>query len=279
MSALDVLFISPEQFRGSPQVGTPRRMTWAELADFLSAPSIGDAKDIAGGYSPARYRDDARRKANLIAIGVLVVDVDGNGDVDRIADAVSRYDAIVQETFSSTNDDPRCRLLLRLAEPVGAQVYEDAHAIVRARLRALGAVTDDGAKDASRLSYCPVRRADAGYRFRLVSGRPLDAARVIAAQPPKPPPPPPRMVAAAHADAYRRGALQRAAQAVASASPGARHDALNREAYALARLDLTEHEIADALVPAFVAAAGEGRRWEAKRTVRDAVNARKQGAA
>lgn len=278
MTPLDMLFVSPEQFRCKPQVGTPRVLSWGELADFLGEASVGDAKDIAGGYSPARYEANIRRKPNLLSIGVLVVDVDGNGDVDRIADVVRRYDAIVHETFSSTNDDPRCRVLLRLVEPVNAHLYEETHAIVRARLRAHDAITDDGAKDASRLSYCPVRRPGAGYRFRLLEGRALDASRVVAAQPPKPPPPPPRVVAAQHADAYKRAALTRASQAIASASEGARHETLNREAYALARLDLTEHEIADALVPSFVAAAGEARRWEAKRTIRDAVQARKGAA-
>ncbi len=275
---LDVLFVSPMQFRCKPQVGTAALLTWTELGELLSRPSIAEAKDSAGGFSPARYRDDIRRKADLVWIGVLVIDVDGNGDVDRIADAVKAYDAIVLETFSSTNDDPRSRLLLRLAEPVDAATYEELHAIVRAHLKTIDAVTDDGAKDASRLSYMPVRRPGAGYRFRINHGRALDAERVIAAQPPKPQPKPATVVAPEHRDAYVRGALVRASQAVAAASNGARHETLNREAFALARLDLSEDEIAGALVPAFVAAAGEARRWEARRTIRDAVKARKGAA-
>ena len=275
---MDLLFISAEQFHRKPQIGTPERMTWAELADYLSMPSIGDGKGDAGGYSPALYRDNIRRKANLVHIWALIVDIDGNGDVDRIADELAAYDAITHETFSSTNDDPRCRLLLRLAEPIDWQTYERAHGIVRARLRReAGAITDDGAKDASRLSYAPVRRAEAGYRFRLTKGRPLDAKRVVAAQPP--PPPRPRVeVQPQHADAYRRGAMRRAAEAVASASNGARHETLNREAYALARLDLSIDAIRDALLPTAVAAMGEGRRREAERTIADAVRARKGAA-
>jgi hypothetical protein len=62
---------------------------------------------------------------------------------------------------------------------------------------------------------------------------------------------------------------------VAAAPAGARHAALNREAHALARLDLAEHEIAGALLPAFVESAGEGRRREGERTIRDAVRARR----
>jgi hypothetical protein len=275
---MDLLFISAEQFHRKPQVGTPVQMSWADLADYLSRPSIGDRKGDAGGYSPALYRENIRRKANLVHIWALIVDIDGNGDVDRIADELAAYDAITHETFSSTNDDPRCRLVLRLARPIDWSTYERAHGVVRAILRRdAGAITDDGAKDASRLSYAPVRRAEAGYRFRLTSGRPLDAQRLVDAIPP--PPPRPRIdVKPEHADAYRRGAMRRAAEAVASASDGARHETLNREAYALARLDLSIDAIRDALLPGAVAAMGESRRREAERTIADAVHARKGGA-
>lgn len=273
--SIDLLFISAEQFLRKPQTGSPVTMTWPELADYLSRPSIGDAKGDAGGYSPALYRENIRRKANLVHIWALIVDIDGNGDVDRIADELARYDAITHETFSSTNDDPRCRLLIRLAEPIDWETYERAHGIVRAILkREASAITDDGAKDASRLSYAPVRREGSGYRFRLTSGKPLDARRLIAAQPP-PPPRPTVVVQPQHADAYRRGAMRRAAQAISSAAEGARHETLNREAYALARLGLSVDEIRGALLPSAVAAMGDARRGEAERTIADAVHARK----
>ena len=40
---LDVLYVSPERFRASPQVGVGCRMSWTELAGYLSRPSIGEA--------------------------------------------------------------------------------------------------------------------------------------------------------------------------------------------------------------------------------------------
>jgi hypothetical protein len=277
---LDVLFVSPAQFARSPQKGTPTRMTWSAFADYLSRPSVGDAKGIAGGFSPALYLDEVRRKENLVRIQVLVIDIDGNGDVDRVADEVAQYDAICLETFSSTNDDPRCRLLLRLAEPVDARTYELAHALVRSKLRnELEVHPDDGAKDASRLSYAPVRRPGAQYRFRVTRGRPVSAVQLVASIPPAPPRPPPIVVRPEHRDAYRQGALRSAVDAVASASAGARHETLNREVWSLARLGLTEDEIRAALLPTAVAVMGDGRRSEAERTIRDAYRARKGAAA
>jgi hypothetical protein len=275
---LDVLFVSPERFRLSPQVGVPRVPTWAELGEYLSRPSIGETKDEAGAWTPALYRDNVRRKANLVSVGALVIDVDENGDVDAVADVVGRYDAIVHETFSSTNDAPRCRAILRFAEPIDALTYEALHKVVRRHLASAGIVADEGAKDASRLSYSPVRRPDAGYRFRRVDGDLLDAKRVLAAQPVPNPRPVASPIAPEHHDAYVQAALRRAADAVSSASNGMRHYMLCREAFTLARFGLSESEIRSALLPAFIAAAGEQRESEGLRTIRDAVRAR-QGAA
>ena len=53
-------------------------------------------------------------------------------------------------------------------------------------------------------------------------------------------------------------------------------DTLSREAFTLARLDLSEEQITAALLPAFVGAAGERREYEGRRTIRDAVHARGQ---
>ena len=277
---LDVLFVSPERFRCSPQIGVRIGMSWTELAHWLRAPTVGAAKDEAGAWSPALYQGNVRRKSELVHACALVVDVDQAGDVDLVAEALAGYRAIVHETFSSTADAPRCRLVLDLTEAIDAPTYEGAHAIVRAHLLEVGIVGDEGAKDASRVSYSPVRRAGCGYRFRQLEGRPFDARACLAAQPPPPPRAAPRMPAPEHRDGYVRAALRHAAEAVSSASEGGRHVALSREAYKLARLELglDERQIVGALLPAFVAAAGERREWEGRRTIRDAVWARQRAA-
>jgi hypothetical protein len=276
--SLDVLYVSPERFRERPQVGTPRTMTWLELALYLSRPSVGEEKEAAGAWSPALYEGNIRRKSNLVRVGALVIDVDEAGDVDNIADVVGRHEALVHETFNSTNDAPRCRVVIRLAEPVDAEMYEGTHAAVRRALASAGVATDLGAKDASRLSYVPVRRPGAGYRFRQVHGLLLDAKRVLAAQPAPKPRAPVHPVAPEHRDAYVRGAMRRAAENVSGASEGLRHFTLCREAFSLARLGLSEPEIEAALLAAFLAAAGEHREAEGRRAIRDAIRARQRTA-
>lgn len=276
--ALDVLFVPWWAFRRTPQMGIAVRFTWGELARWLATPTIGRVKDHAGAWSPALYRDNVRRKTALVHACALVVDVDEGGEVDRVAGVLSRYRAIVHSTFSSTADAPRCRIVLPLAEPIDVATYEASHAIVRAHLRTASIEADEGAKDASRVSYAPVVRAAKEYRFRDLHGAPLDARAMLAAQPPPPPRSVPRLPAPEHADAYARAALRRGADAVAGSSPGTRHYALSREAFTLARLDVRDDEIARALLPAFVASAGEARTDEGERTIRDAVRARRGAA-
>jgi hypothetical protein len=207
----------------------------------------------------------------------LVVDVDDGGDVDVAADTVAKYAAVVHETFSSTADKPRCRIVLLLSEPIDAPTYEATHKVVRAHLAAAGLVADEAAKDASRLSYSPVRRPGGGYRIRLVRGAPLHAAAVLSAQPPPSPRPVARPDEPDHRDAYIRAALRRAADAVASSPEGARNSTLNRETHSLARLDGLDDGIIEMTMNDAAKAAGLSS-WEAQKTISSAIKARRGAA-
>ncbi|HSY24332.1 MAG TPA: hypothetical protein VK841_19525 [Polyangiaceae bacterium] len=275
-SEIDVLYISPERFRASPQVGVPCRMPWGSLGAYLSRPSIGDSKDEAGAWSPALYRDNIRRKANLLSIGALVLDFDENGDVDLVADALSLHEAIIHETFSSTNDAPRCRGVLLLAESIDAATYETAHAIVRMRLAQVRIVADDGAKDASRVSYSPVRRAGAGYRVRVTHGEPFDAYKVIETNRPKAVAGniQERLPVTPTGDRYIDAAISGECDTVASAPEGSRNDTLNKAAYSLARLHISDGRIFDALSDA-AKRAGLSQH-EAEKTISSALRARRR---
>jgi hypothetical protein len=271
---VDLLYIPPERFRAAPQVGIPCRMPWQSLAVYLSRPSVGDEKDEAGAWSPAVYTDNVRRKANLVSIGALVIDVDESGDVDDVAEAVSKYACVVHETFSSTNDAPRCRLVMQLAAPVDAGTYETLHAIVRHRLSGAGIIADQAAKDASRVSYSPVRRSGAGYRFRVTHGRALHAEHVIAAHRRRLEPalPPPRATDRT-GDRYLDAALQRECAAVLNAGQGARNNTLNKAAHSLARLNISDDRIeADLLDVAKRAGLSE---HEARKTIASGLRARR----
>jgi hypothetical protein len=287
---LDVLLVDgPEVYvrEHRPMIGRAVCVPWWNVRGWLSRPIVprvvtGDHdrdKASEGAWTPARFEGNRKRKENLIHAGALLVDVDEAGDVDRVASALAKYATINHSTYKSTPAAPRCRAVLLLAEPIDARTYEQTWSVVAAHLVARGFGVDASAKDAGRLGFLPCVRPGAEYRFATTDGKPLDARAVLAAQPP-PPKPARRLPAPEHADAYARAALRRAADAVAGSSHGARHYALSREAFRLARpeLSLDEGQIASALLPAFVVAAGERRAHEGVRTVRDAVRARRGAA-
>jgi hypothetical protein len=110
---IEVLNGAPEHFRASPQVGVQRRTTWARLSAHLSRATTGTAKDAAGAWSRALYRDGVRRKHAIVCVYALVVDVDEGGDIDLVAGALAPYVAVVHETFSSTPTTPRYRVVIR----------------------------------------------------------------------------------------------------------------------------------------------------------------------
>lgn len=272
---LDILFVPASMFLRIPQVGKPLTMTFSQLAGQLSKPMVGERKDIGGAYSPALYRENVRRKSSIVHVCVLVIDIDEGGIVEKLAGVFGKRRAIIHSTFSSTPEAPRCRVLLELEKPINTTTYDRLHSHMRATLlEKFNVIADNGAKDPSRLSYYPVVRKGVEQTLVQTYGARIDGVGIVARQPPLLPPPPPKPIEAKHRDRYINGALQDAANAIAHATPGMRHAELAKEAWGLARLDLTEAEIALVLVPAFVACAGEPRRAEAVRTIRDQFNDR-----
>lgn len=292
---LNILLVPPHLFWYKPQVGMPLVLSWAQLVANLSRPmyvaaepastpeeqkkAANVAKASAGGWAGGLFRDNIRQGTHHIGSDVLVFDVDGNGDVGRIAEVLSGYRFFTHETYQSTPEKPRCRAVIPLAATVDDAAYRTVHAILSGRLTRAGFLVDKCAKDPTRLCYAPVRPPGAGFRTRQGDGAPLDARALILATPP---PPKPRYEAPAwmgtgeRSPQYIEGACKRAYGAVGMASDGDRHHQLLYEAHSLARseLGLTLSDVERVLLPAFVSCAGEGRRTEGIRAIRDAYNAR-----
>jgi len=280
---ISVLVLTAQRLRAPQHVGLPvtfddfaMMAQWGSRVTWIDP--TGDAskdKAIGGGITCSSFTGNRRTKSAFLETRCMTFDFDDEGDADRIADAIG-CSCFVHETFSSKPDALRCRAYVETLDPItSTAVYDEAHAVMRKHLAAAGEVADEGAKDCSRLNYVPVRARGTGYGFRRVEAPPLDVARMLSVQPPPPPRPPLQPAPQGERrDRYIAAALDRARSNVATATPGGRHLALCRESYSLARLDLTEAEIADALLPAFVHASGEPRRREGERAVRDAVHAR-----
>ncbi len=285
---LDILYLSPEQFARSPQVGTPCRMTWANLVAYLSRPTEGDpvaypnpddAKRQAGAWSPCLYKDNRRRKADVVHASAITFDIDGGGDVERAAKAFSAFRRIVHSSYKSTTEAPRCRVVLPLVEPcTDPKLYEFAHAAIRRELARRAFIVDEGAKDISRLNFAPMVYPGRTFAFIAADGVAFDVRKFAASvKPPAPPKPPPAV--AEHRDKYTQGALRKAAEAVYAANVGDRHHLLSKEAFTLARpeLGLSLSQVTSALLGPFVARAGEARMLEGARTIKDAFHAARGG--
>jgi hypothetical protein len=279
-----ITFLSPERFERAPQVGIPIVQNWTSFAVWLATPTIASDKRAAGAWCPAALPGGAV-KGGRGPVALLVADVDEctAGAIERTVDALSDYAGIVVPTFSAALEKPKHRIVLRLTRPILPDEFPACWARFARVLDLAGIVgLDRGCKNINRLYFACVAPGPAPWRQpRTLSGRPVDvdamvrtAAEELARERAEQERARALRAPVQHRDRYVRGALDRARVNIDASSEGGRHDTLLREAYSLARLSLSEREIADALLEPFVAKAGEHRRREAERAIRDAVAAR-----
>lgn len=280
---IGVTMFRPESFRHrGGQYGTRVLTPPTNLAAWARYPIVAAAKDEGGGFSLAHFTDDLRRKANVTHVFGIGLDVDdGSLTVERAAELLSGWWFVAYSTHSSTPELPKTRAILLFSRPLTGEEYELAWTVVAGNIEAHGVTLDRGTKDPSRLWYLPAVRPGARYDYEHRGGDAIDVDALLQTA---------RTLAAAKAeesarrakplptsregiDALHAVALDRAARAVASEGAGDRHATLCRRAYSLAKLGVPPHRIEDALLPAFVIAAGEHRRREGAKAIADCVAA------
>jgi hypothetical protein len=244
---VDLLYLSDHQTRRRPQAGTSCVLSWLQFAEWLSKPVRGKDKTAAGGYSPGKYRDNVRHLDKLVYVSALVFDIDVDGGVSRVAGKLSEYSCIVHETFSSTEEAFRCRLIVETRSSMDAWTYTIAHKKFRKILTERHVWPDENATDASRLSYCPVRPEGSEYCFALVNGKPVDAQVLSAGTPhvyyPKDLATPKHLhdkgeIVVTVTRQYVESAVASARHNLQMASEGSRHATLLKESLSLARSEL-----------------------------------------
>lgn len=279
MEDVAITYLSPARFAAFRQLGLAIVQDWPGVARWLSTPSFAADKTAHGAWCPCTLPDGAV-KGGRGPVSLLVADVDEctAGAIERTVGALSAYAGVVVPTFNATPEKPKHRIVLRVTRPIMPEEWALAWGKFAKVLGRLGIVgLDLGCKNINRLYFACVSRSPGRWMgAHELTGWPVDVdAMLIAAaadrrsEPKRVP-----RVAVDHPDRYIRRALQRAREAVDNASEGGRHDALLREAYSLARLNLSEAAIKDSLLEAFVFRAGEPRRREGERAIRDAVQAR-----
>jgi hypothetical protein len=283
-------FLTRARFEAAPQIGLTIVQEWHSFLRWATWPSFGDSKASEGAWCPCAL-EGGRVKGGRGPMSLLAFDVDDvtEGAIDRSVAALSHYEGAIVPTFSATPAKPKHRVILLPTRPLTPDEFKIAWPKMSQSLADGGITIDRGCKNVNRLYFsCVARSPGTWLGARLLTGDPvpvdemLQTARIEAeedrarreerARARQP-------VAEEHRDVYIRAALDKARSNVASAPEGGRHEALLHEAFALARFDLSEQQIADALLEAFVGAAGESRRIEGRRAIHDAVQARTQGVA
>ncbi len=267
----------------SPQTGTMHTFEWQRLARWCASPAVVADKASEGGFVLADLRNGIRRNSHVVSVSALAIDHDaGTIRLSGAHTALVAYTHIAYTTASHTVEAPRWRAIVAVSRPITVDEYRVLWAHVARHIEHAG-VALDHARDACRLWYSPtIRTINSPFEWCACDGRPLDVDRLLvmaAAQIEKERRPRAPKPAPGRRDRYITVALEKAAAAVSSASHGDRHATLLKEAFGLARLDLDERQIASALLPAFVTAAGGHRQLEGRRAIRDAVRARKGDAA
>lgn len=282
-----ITHFTAKRFEALPQVGVPVTRPWYRLARWLTAPTIGATKTGAGAWCPAALPGGAVKNGRG-PMSLLVADVDdcAAGAIRRHAEILSDLRGLIIPTFSATPEKPKHRIVVRLSREITEHEFPVLWPKMSRDFATLGIVVDKGCKNNNRLYFaCVAKSAEAWLGAAELRGDPIpvdvmlaaaeaerveqEAARIRKSGGASRVP-----ITPEGRDRYVAGACEKARANVASASEGGRHDVLLKETFALARFGLSEAEITRALLESFVATAGEHRRREGERAIRDAAAAR-----
>lgn len=147
----------------------------AECQAFLTTEREVDAKEAAGLFSFAEYANPShgyRKVANIKVVHAVVGDIDNLFQQDKFDQGLRHlmkhgFCAAAYQTFNSTPDAQRWRVVILLDEPVTPQRYYTCWQGLDAMF---GGILDKAAKDPSRLSYRASRPVGSAPRRGICIG-------------------------------------------------------------------------------------------------------------
>jgi hypothetical protein len=188
-------------FRGGEKSkGVRKETTWARLFTAFHSvkSSICTEKNSLGGWCAATFKEDHRRKGNVLSVSAAVFDFDNTVNVEMngkivktkvatdttvtVEKALAAFPDVcrfVYTSWSNSPDWPHLRLVLPYSRPVTEDEQERIWKTLAKKLAGLRLVCDPACKDASRLWYIPARRDDS-FRSVLENGAFLDVDSVLA---------------------------------------------------------------------------------------------------
>lgn len=218
--------------------GTAIDTTWAEWFDSLATapPFRGDMKHP--GWSAAIVEPCIRAKANVCGMSALVLDYDAGTTLDAAESHWSEWFGLIHTTRKHKAEAHRFRVILPLTRVVTPDEYDTLWAWAEQIAEDAGHQIDPATKDASRFWYLPGISRGGLYESRRLNGPAIDPDPILRTSLP---------LAATHAPTpandeiptsprYGEVSLDRACESVRCAARGKRNDALNKEAFGIARL-------------------------------------------
>ena len=194
-----------------------RRVGFDTLLERVKAPRSYAGKDEVWRWSAATFGNNYRSRASFLTEQAIVTDIgDYPGGVQReqLVRAVEGILGFAYTTWSSTQKEPRWRVVRMLSRPIDADEHDRLWRYV-AELEERAGIVPDVAKDAPHAWALPARHDGDSYECVDFDGEPLDVDMGLERFPkPDPlPPPSPR-----HDDVAHR--IERASKYLAT-MPGA----------------------------------------------------------
>ena len=131
------------------------RTSWTALAARAANPSVYTEKYRVPRWSPALFRDDYRRLANVERVAAVVLDIDDGTARERVVGAFGAFVGFAHTTVRSTPERPRWRLVMQLTRDISAAEYARCWRAVAALAERAGITPDYSAGDASRAWAVP----------------------------------------------------------------------------------------------------------------------------
>jgi hypothetical protein len=173
--------------------GQRLRLKWRTLFERFERPLVRADKLALPGWSPATFHGDIRALANVELVHAVGLDIDSSfASFDESAELWRPYAAHLHTTHSSTDSEPRFRVVILPTRPMTAAEYARVRRWCARRSDHASQLTDTRAADPSRLWFvpgCPAERVTQ-YRSSTSWGAPLDVDAVLRFEPEAPPAPP-----------------------------------------------------------------------------------------
>jgi uncharacterized protein (DUF927 family) len=137
-------------------------LTWGEFVEEFSSHPEGRDKD-GSSWSPVSYKSGCtRKKGNVEAVYMAVLDVDDGTPNEELLERFSGFNYLAHSSFSHRPEHNKYRVIVPLTEPVPASEWSS----VWKRLNQFaGGKNDASVKDASRLYFMPRHPIGTDYHF------------------------------------------------------------------------------------------------------------------